>query len=158
MTYTLLAAAQLAADVTVTPGAVLGTIGTAGGALSITTYLAVGISGKGRIKIDKENVPPVGFTAGYLYSLTTSLWTTPRDVTTAMVSTLQTTPQLGGTIGPAAIGLSIIFVIYGIKPRPWLSAALSISLFTVATITGGIWNVPSVALGAIFGGLLGIHP
>nr|BEK71271.1 hypothetical protein KPHV_84980 [Kitasatospora purpeofusca] len=151
-------AAQLAADINVTPGAVLGTIGTGGAALSITTFLAVGISGKGRIEIKDKNVPTVGFTAGYLYSLTTSLWTTPRDVTQAMVTTLQSAPELGGTIGPAAIGLVIIFVIYGIKPRPWLSAALSISLFTVATITGGIWNVPSVLLGALFGQVLGIHP
>ncbi|MFI1532784.1 hypothetical protein [Streptomyces griseus] len=126
-------------------GKILGSVGSGGLALGLTTVLVAGIrepkkGGKVRRKLSPTEASVVGVTAGTAYMAAGSIWTYGGDLSDAFSAVF--TGGAFGTAGMGAVSLFLAAVMYFREMRPGFAAVTGIVAAGVWAQAGGLWGLP----------------
>lgn len=124
-------------------GAVFGVLGAGGLALVLTTFLILGVRGKGKVKLKDTQAAIVAFLAASSYVAAGKIWSSPQQVVEQGLTGLGVGGASGpfGEVGIGAVALLLLIVM--------LTASLT-SVFgaTVGMIAGFVW--PAAGDGTIW--------
>ncbi|WP_406093405.1 hypothetical protein [Kitasatospora purpeofusca] len=126
-----------------------------GGAACVTTFtLFVGVRGKNRIKIEKENVPYWAYGIGLLSAGAGAAFSSLGTVGTQFNQAFSQAGGLGEWKAGATAAVLTICV-FGLKPRAWKDSIFGAIAPTVFTAAGGLWMLPVTLPTGLLKALLG---
>ncbi|MYZ35849.1 MULTISPECIES: hypothetical protein [unclassified Streptomyces] len=149
-----------AAPITIESGRILGSVGSGGIAIALTTVLVAGIrepkgsaaaaggapskKGKIRKRLTSDQAQVLGITAGTFYMAAGSIWTVGGQLSDAF-SGLITNGGFGAA-GTGAVSLVLAGIMYFREMTPGKSALTGILSAGVWASAGGIWGTPQALI------------
>ncbi|WP_331718569.1 hypothetical protein OHU23_41260 (plasmid) [Streptomyces virginiae] len=137
---------NIATDVVIAAGPVLGGVGTSGLAFANGVVLLAGLRGSKRVKLDRDRAGGFGIGFGILSATANTALSQLTNAAAELPKSLIQGGMFGNIgLGGTALGLTLIIFLFDWK-KLWIPSFLGIGAGVIYSEAGGIWGIVHNAL------------